>query len=400
MNRILSIAILSLTMLVSACFDEKEISSSQAEAFMKYYNNYPVFEGADVKPLSSSGYALIGTVRISDGSTRICLLKTDDYGNLEDSLYYGAGMNARAHALQVLSDGGFAILGSADNSVTGMREVYFIRTNGQGDTLWTSRIRHLGDTEAQHFEVTSDGSFVMTGYAQSSSLNNNKEVLLAGLDEDGAPLFWSPKIYGAGKDDEGEYIQILDDGSYVITGTTRSYPSGTPYSHAFVAKATVFGGIPGIFTLDASSDEKASCIRVIDNTHFLVLGSTKNPLTGNSNDIMLKKVSLSGFSISTEWTRTFGGTGNDYGVSLLAGSGSIQILGTVGTTLLNTAIELIITDNDGNNPRYSIFGLSTELSGTSMERTDDNGFIISGTNKYSDNSISATLIKTRSDGSL
>lgn len=403
MNRNLKIPLLSFILVASACFDQKDVTSVQSESFIKYYNNYPVFTGADVKQTPSSGYALLGTVEIPDGTTQICLIRTNEYGNLIDSArYYGQGINARAYCLQILSDGGFAILGSSESQTTGMLEILFIRTDKNGNPIWTSSIENPkgGNMEARHFVVNNQGSYIMTGYAQSSNLNNNKEILIAALDEDGNPLFWSPSITPSVKDDEGRYIQILDDNYYVIAGTTKTYPLGTLYSHSFVMMANSSGIPPGILVLDATSDEEANCIRIIDDTNFLIIGTAKNTAKGTGTDIVLQKVSRSGVNLSQEWERTFGGTGNDYGQCILAENGSIQILATTATTGNNSAISLIFTDMEGNNPKYSTFGLGTQLSGTSFEKTSDEGYIISGTNELSDNSISFALIKTRADGSL
>ncbi|MBN1789683.1 MAG: hypothetical protein JW830_04240 [Bacteroidales bacterium] len=401
MNRNLKIPFFLLFLLASACFDEKDITSVQSESFLKYYNNYPVFTGADAKQTSGLGYALIGTVENTDGTTSICLIRTDEYGNLLDSArYFGRGRNAKAYCLQVLSDGDLAIMGSSLNQTSGKREVLFIRTNSAGDIEWTRTIASTGlNMEAKHFEVDDFGSFIMTGYTENSLPYTDKQVVVAALDKDGNPLFWSPRRMGINaKDDEGNHLQILSDGSYVITGTTWSDPSGI--SHPFIMKVNTSGGSPGIFALASTQNETGNCIRALDDNHFLVVGTVGSSSSVTGTDIMLQHVSLVDFALTSEWEKTFGSTGNDFGHCLLTENGEIQILGTTTTSGINTAISLIITDSQGNNPQYRTFGLGTQLSASSLENTTEGGFIISGTNKLSDNSISFTLIKTRSDGSM
>ncbi len=402
MNRNLKIPLIFLILLASACFDERDITSVQSESFMKYYNNFPVFTGADVKQTSGAGYALVGTVENTDGTTSICLIRTDEFGNLLDTArYYGRGLNAKAYCLQVLSDGDYAILGSSVDQTSLKREVLFMRTNSVGNIKWTKRIAISGThVEAKHFEVDNSGSFIMTGYAENSVTSSDKQVLVAALDKDGNPLFWSPKKFGAAKDDEGQHLQILGDGSYVITGTTWSYPSGTLISHAFIMKVNTSGGSPGFFPIAATDNEKGNCIRVLDDSHFLVTGTVGSSSSIQGSDIMLKRVSLIDFELTSEWSKVFGGTGNDYGQSLLTENGAVQILATTATTGVNSAISLIITDSQGNNPKNTTFGLGTQLSASSLAGTSEGGFIISGTNKLTDNSISFTLIKTRADGSM
>jgi hypothetical protein len=356
-----------------------------------------------VKQAPSLGYALLGTVQVPDGSTQICLIRTDPYGNLLDSArYYGQGTDARAYCLQVLSDGGYAILGSSRNQTSGMLDILFIRTDKNGEPEWSTFLSNPrgGNMEARNFVVNSAGSFIMTGYAQSSDLNNNKDVMIAALDADGDPLFWSPSIIPSVKDDEGRCIQILNENYYIIAGNTKTYPLGTQYSHSFVMLANTSGIPPGILVLDATTDEESNYIRIIDETNFLLVGNIKNTAGGTGTDILLQKISRSGVNLSQQWEKTFGGSGNDYGQSLLAENGSIQILSTTATTGNNTAISMIFTDMEGNHAEYFTFGSGTQLSGSSFDITSDGGFIISGSNELSDNSISFALIKTRADGSL
>ncbi len=401
MNRNLKIPFFLLFLLASACFDEKDITSVQSESFMKYYNNYPVFTGADAKQTSGQGYALIGTVENTDGTTSICLIRTDEYGNLLDSArYYGRGMNAKAYCLQVLSNGDLAMLGSSVNATSSKREVFFILTNSAGNIKWTKTIASTGtNLEAKHFEVDLNGSFIMTGYAEYSATNSDKQILVAALNENGDPLFWSPRKFGVdSKNDEGQHLQIISDGSYVITGTTWNDPSNI--SHAFIMKVNTSGGSPGFFTLSSSINETGNCIRAVDDNHFLVVGTVGSSSSVTGTDIMLKRVSLIDFVLTSQWEKTFGGAGNDFGHCLLTENGAIQILATTATTGINSAISLIVTDSQGNNPKYRTFGLGTQLSASSLENAPEGGFIISGTNKLSDNSISFTLIKTRSDGSM
>lgn len=401
MKRILYTPLSLLLLMASACFDETDITSVQAGSFIKYFNPYPVFTATDAKPLNQ-GYALLGTVENDLGVSRICLIRTDEYGNTVDTArYYGEYDVARAYCLQVLSDGGFAILGSVKDPSTSKFVVYFIRTDELGNPVWTKQIPSAGNVEAKHFEVNAQETFIMTGYAEKSGTVSEKQVWIGALDKDGNQPFWSPKMYGADRDDEGRHLQMLGDGSFVITGVSKNDPANVGSNRAFIMKATSTGGAPGIYYLPSDGEEEGNCIRVIDNEHYLISGTVKKPSSATGTDIMLKKVSLISYVLTTQWDKPVELAGNDDGRSLITVGNSMYILGTNSTTAENTAISFVITDSEGNNPRYSFFGLGSQLSGSSFYRTTfDNGFIISGTNKHSENSISAALIKIREDGSL
>jgi hypothetical protein len=390
-----------LILVVTSC-DKMKISENQADSFIKYYINYPEFSAADVVQVNGSGYAILGTANTYTAGTQLCLLRTDKYGNtLDTARFYGRSSDDHAYCLQAMADGGFAILGSSRNPATEKLEVYFVRTDSVGNILWSSTIGNstngvFGNVEAKHFEIDDQGSFIMTGYAETIGTETIKKIWLGALDKDGNQPYWSPKIYPP-KDSEGRHFQILDDGSFVITGITKNspVPSEALFAHAFILKTTSSGIITSMYYLPASTDEEGNCIRIVDNTHFLVLCTTRG-VTGT--DITLNYVFLN--APDPLWKKSYGGSGNDFGRSILTRDNSIYILGTTGIAGTYTAISLITADESGNQTARSDFGLGSELSGGSFEKTADGGFIISGSNKYSENSISVALIKTGPDASF
>jgi hypothetical protein len=401
-----SLFILLIFMLnLFACnlFDDMDIGSPQAYSFIKFFTTYPVFKGADVKQIDGSGYAILGTVESFTDGTQMCLIRTDEFGNTfngDSARYYGRALDDNAYCLQVLADGGFAILGSSQNPQNEKLEVYFIRTNSQGDTLWTRTISGDGDIEAYHFEVNQDGSFYLTGYSEVSNINTDKQIWLFALESTGKNLWPIPREYGGNKDDVGKYLQILSDGRLVITGYTRSYPYGTLNNQAFVLKTNNIG-LSGTFReIKSTAEQEGSCIRALDENNFLVIGTTKSLTSSTGYDIMLRKISLIITESDNQWEKTFGGIGNDYGKRVIVRGNSIYLLGTITSANINSSITLITTDLNGNNERYSNFGLGTQLSCSSFENTSDKGFIITGTNKYSESSSSVALIKTKTDTSL
>jgi hypothetical protein len=265
-----------LILVITSC-DKMKISENQADSFIKYYINYPEFSAADVVQVNGSGYAILGTAGTYAAGTQLCLLRTDKYGNTIDTArFYGRSSDDQAYCLQVMADGGFAMLGSSRNPATDKLEVYFVRTDSVGNILWSSTIGGTGNVEAKHFEIDAQGSFIMTGYAEISGTETIKKIWLGALDKDGNQPYWSPKIYPQ-KDSEGRHFQILNDGSFIITGITKNspVPAEAMFAHAFILKTTSTGIISTMYYLPSLSDEEGNCIRILDDTHFLVLCTTK-----------------------------------------------------------------------------------------------------------------------------
>ena len=166
---------------------------------------------------------------------------------------------------------------------------------------------------------------------------------------------------------------------------------------AFVLRTGSTGLGGSLFTIDSDFDETASCIQIVDENTFIISGTTQT--STSSSRAMMKKVTYSPAGVLKVWDNSYGET-NSAGVSSNLDESNLYLLATTASTGINTTITLITTNVDGENAVYSEIGEGTQLSASSFERTSDNGFIITGTNKHSDNDQSVALIKLKSNGSL
>ena len=383
----------ALIIFVALCLgscDKEVISPSQSRNFIKFFTNYPEFSAADVVTIAQSGYAVLGTAKTAENSTHICLLRTDEYGNsIDDPKLYGPSSINKAYCLKALSDGGYGILGSTMDPETNKYGVYFIRTNSNGDTLWTRTIKKTGNIEAKYFEVNSEESFFMTGY--SDSVGRGKDIWWFAIDSQGKDIR-NQRTHGFSEDDEGSHLEIMPDGGLAITGyTTRSN-----VSRAFIIK-TDENTIPSdYYELPSDTNEYGNCIRVLDQDHFMVLGTRKNATLSEPS---LKKVFMSPIPPHTViWSKSFTNPTQDLSKCMIIDANAIYILGTTLRTGSSSSITIIRSDLSGNQVSRSEFGQGSLLSSASFKRTADNGFIIAGTNMHAEvNNTSLTLIKTYSD---
>jgi len=383
------------SLFVLSC-DKDDISQTQADEFVKFYTYYPEFTAADVA-VTPQGYAVLGTAKTIDDATWICLLRTDEYGNSTDSVrLYGIsdenGADNRAYCLRAMSDGGFAILGSVRNPNTGLRSVYFVRTNSAGDIVWTKTISRDGDVEACFFDVSSTESFYMTGYYKSGS--DGREIWWFGLDSQGNDIR-NQRVYGFTSDDEGTHLQILPDGRLVITG----YITRASTTKAFIIKTDENTVFEALFELPAGGvSETGNCLFPLNNDHYLLLGTAAS---ASGSQMTLKSILMSNTTQEIEWSKNYGSSVNESGGCLLHDNRAIYILGTTTLSSSNTSISLTTTDLTGNQSGRAEFGLGSRLFAKSFKRTTDNGFIILGTNIHAGpNNTSIALIKTREGAGL
>lgn len=142
------------------------------------------------------------------------VVKTDSVGTLLWEKTIGGSTETRAWAIGETSDGGYAIAGETQLPYPVSGEAYVVKTSSSGTVVWSHTYGSNGYDTATAFAVTSDGGFVLAGYAESGGASGTMRVLKA--DESGT-VAWS-KILG-GPDAMVPYSLIQStDAGYTLAG--------------------------------------------------------------------------------------------------------------------------------------------------------------------------------------
>ncbi|MBD3233710.1 MAG: T9SS type A sorting domain-containing protein [candidate division Zixibacteria bacterium] len=173
------------------------------------------------KDTNDGGYIIAG-YRGTSENLDFCLIKTDAELNVEWTNTYGGGMKEYAQAVAVTEDGGYLIAGyKRDDS--GFSDIYLVRTDQNGGTLWEKVYVAPRDDVAKSVESLADGGFIIAGGTDSFN-NGYYDVLLLKVDQFGN-VAWE-HTYGGSQMDTGNEIIVNQTGNYVIAGGTRSYGEG------------------------------------------------------------------------------------------------------------------------------------------------------------------------------
>ena len=137
------------------------------------------YGGVDDERGSSTSYG--------DGSWDALLVKTDSEGNVEWMQNYGGDKDETASHVQNTGDGGFILAGHIDNGYPNNDDIYVVKTDSNGDTIWTRSV-DIGDYDrGKWIEQTSDGGYVLTGYSDLPTADEY-EVCLVKLNSNGFVL--------------------------------------------------------------------------------------------------------------------------------------------------------------------------------------------------------------------
>jgi hypothetical protein len=156
------------------------------------------------------------------------LLRTDSLGDsVWAKLYGGPRVNLCYDAVET-PDGGFAVAGDYEYP-DGQDDFYLVRTDAGGDTLWTRTYGGQGNNGVRQIELTDDGGFVLAGVASELG-DGTGSAYLVRTDSDGDTL-WT-RTYGTPQVEQCTAMRRTSDGGYVMAG----YTLATGHWDVFVIK--------------------------------------------------------------------------------------------------------------------------------------------------------------------
>ncbi|MBE0433899.1 T9SS type A sorting domain-containing protein, partial [candidate division WOR-3 bacterium] len=129
---------------------------------------------------------------------------------------------ADGRSVQLTTDGGYIIAGAHASLATGA-DVFLIKTDANGDTLWTRTYGGPWDEYGNYVQQTNDGGFIVAGYAMSSG-PTGFDFYIVRTDANGNEL-WS-RTYGGQESDFGYWIEQTSDNGYIVVGQTGSFGAG------------------------------------------------------------------------------------------------------------------------------------------------------------------------------
>jgi len=292
----------------------------------------------------------------------------------QDTLWtrvYGGPVNDYIQSARHTSDGGYIFCGATESYGAGDWDVYILRTDAGGDTLWT---RTYGGTDhdiASSLESTAEGDFIITGETASFGAGEHDAYLLK-MDPDGDTL-WA-RTYGGSGYERGTQVVCTQDGRYAVCGRTSSFGAGDFDFYLVLVDSN--GDTLGTHTYGGSGTDMGFAI---DKTHdggFILAGVTDSYGAGDF-DFYLVKTDSQG---SVQWQQTYGGSGMEWCHDAIqcADSGFV-ILGSTDTwTHGSSDFYVVRTDISGDTLWTRVYGTVYSEGGNSVRQTADGGFVMAG----------------------
>lgn len=330
-------------------------------------NNFSEW-GNSVTQTIDGGYVFAGISQIADTLYNLYLIKIDANGNnqwtkIMDGIFSEEGMS-----VQQTNDSGFVITGVVTSFGAGLEDFFLVKTNANGDFLWTKTYGGTSNDLGYSVQQTSDSGYVISGVADRNGPGNTN-VCLIKTDVNGDTL-WTRKLGGADIE-YGYYVQQTTDGGYIITGFTNSFGAGG--YDVYLIKTDASGYLLWSKTYGGAASDVGFAVEQTTDGGYIITGISQSFGLGE-NDIYLIRTDSMGDSL---WTKRIGGTGPDNGFSVHQTSDGGFIIGgyTESFGIGNSDAYLIKTDAYGNSgcneePTATIISIpSTQVENSGMTVT-------------------------------
>ena len=183
-------------------------------------------ECLSIQQTSDGGYIMAASTSSFSAGTDsdVWLIKTDESGDTLWTKTFDGGDNDFGTSVQQTTDEGFIVIGETTPIGGGYLEIWMIKTDESGDTIWTKTFGGSDYVYGKSVQQTTDGGYIITG-STSTFGSVTADVWLIKSNASGDTL-WT-KTFGGSDNDEGQSLQQTTDGGFIITGWTSSFGAGS-----------------------------------------------------------------------------------------------------------------------------------------------------------------------------
>jgi hypothetical protein len=175
-------------------------------------------EGREIIRTSDGNFVIVGHTNTNLSSQDMFLMKIDPTGAVMWIKYYGGSNDDFGDSVKQCPDGGF-IIGGETYSYGQGGDAYLVRTNSNGDTLWT---KHFGGAQSEEIvSVLSNNDGSYTYAVRDSSNGADVDVRVMKSDASGG-VVWN-KLYSGPQKDTPHRINKVSDGGFIVAAISRSF---------------------------------------------------------------------------------------------------------------------------------------------------------------------------------
>jgi hypothetical protein len=314
--------------------------------------------------------------------------------------YGPSGMQCEAKEVLILPDANVLFVATITNS--GQEDIWLVKTNTKGDTLWTKTLGNaLRSERPESVIISSANQLMITGNSYSGA--GNPDALLMCVDLSGK-LLWE-KNYGGAGEDFATAIKETTDG-FVLGGATLSSSTAGDFD-AWLVKVNSSGLEQWSKTFGGAEYDDCWDLELTPEGGFMLTGGTYSFASGMYDDAWLIKTDAAGVLL---WRKCYGVADRvDWAWNLHPVKSGPAISGYVFTGVRETAenmpgaaygnMHFVKVDLDGNVLwDKTIIATGYRIEGMDVKQLADSGFMISGY-QFTTSARQLYMVRTDANGS-
>jgi len=239
---------------------------------------------SSVQQTTDGGYILGGeTTSYGAGGSDFWLVKVDADGDSPWSRTFGGSDDDVCFSVQKTTDGGYILGGMTMSYGAGECDFWLVKTDANGDSLWSRTFGGSSNDICWSVQQTTDGGYILAGYTWSYGAGY-WDFWLIRTDANGDSL-WS-RTFGGSDYDACSSVQQTTDGGYILGGGTNSYGAGG--LDFYLVKTDAGGTQLWDTTFGGSSDDVCLSVQQTPGGGYILGGYTGSYGAG-SEDFWLVK---------------------------------------------------------------------------------------------------------------
>ncbi len=377
MKKLIQLFLLSIVFF--SCSDDETVRQVPVDSieWVKTLGGSKNDQANSVINTQDGGYAILGFTQSNDGditdkpneSFDYWVMKFSSSDELEWSKTYGGSLDDRGNKIIQTQDGGFIVVGeskSNDQDATlnaGAQDFWIVKLNSSGTIVWEKSLGYVGQDKANAVIQTSDNGYLITGVLDvtaSGGAGNSKAVLHAGgdywaikLSENGTTQ-WT-KYFGGGLSEIPYDLIETQDNGFLLVGTSDSTDvdiSNNVGGYDFwIVKIDALGSLVWEKSYGGSEIDEAFSITNTNDGNYAIVGSTRSSdvnisINNGDADLWLIKITPDGTLI---WEKSIGGLSFDVGRSIVkTQDNGFLIAGS------SRSVNGSLTANNGQNDAWAV----------------------------------------------
>ncbi len=304
----------------------------------------------------------------------LLLTSQKNYSQIPDTIWtktFGGPLSDVGYSVKQTSDGGFIVAATTTSFGAGGQDIYLIKTDENGDTLWTKSFGGVGNDRVSNVVQTNDNGYAIFGTTNSYG-NGGDDFLFWKTDSLGNTKWF--KTYGGTVDERAYEGHQLFDNNYIIAGDSVGQNN-----NGWLVKTDVNGNFIWGVTISSSTSGRhyhGRSVQQTDDSGYVFCGIYAYPYFPPSfiNEHFFSKIASNGNIIFTVHSNGYIAAWGPVVKKLTDGN---LILGSTIRALSTLEEPKIYKSNQYGNIIWEKIVLGSQYPAflTSIEPTNDNGFV-------------------------